>query len=77
MKFIPDDILELAFNLKKGEPLSKEQQAICVEWMSGKAQEYLKISIDDPRLLEFAAFYDILESKKDAKWKQIQLMSGK
>jgi hypothetical protein len=67
-----DGILELALDLKEGEPLSEEQEAICIEWMSGKAQEYMKVSIDDPRLLELAAFYDILESKKDAKWKQIE-----
>ena len=68
-----DDILELVFNLKEGESLSQEQQAICVEWMSGIIHEYMKISINDPRLLEFAAFYDRLEGKKDAKWKQIGL----
>ena len=73
MKFLPDDILELAFNMEKGESLSEEQQAICVEWVSGKGQEYLKISIDDPRLLEFASFYDELERKKAAKWKEIGL----
>ena len=72
MKFMPDNVLELAFNLGKGESLSEEQQAICMEWMSGKAKEYMNVSIDDPRLLELAALYDILESKKDAKWKQIE-----
>jgi hypothetical protein len=60
MNYLTDDILRVAFNLQKGESLSEEQQAICLEWMTGKAQEYLKISIDDPRLLE-----------KCLRWKQI------
>jgi hypothetical protein len=72
MNLLTDDILRVAFNLQKGEALSEEQQAICLEWMTGKAQEYLTISIDDPRLLELAAFFDVLENRKTSRWKQIK-----
>jgi transmembrane sensor len=60
---LPYNILQLAFDLKKGEPLSEEQQAICDEWSSGRALEYMQIHVGDPRLVEYLALYKQYENK--------------
>ena len=73
MKRIPDNVTQLAFEINDNKPLSKEQLAICDEWVSGKAKDYMKVSINDPRLLEYAGLYDRLEEEKETKWKELQI----
>ena len=48
-----------------------DEQEICEEWTSGKALDYMKVDTSDPRLLEYAALYDKLESKQEAVWESI------
>jgi transmembrane sensor len=43
-----------------------EQQQILNEWRSGKALEYMKIDIDDPKLLEYMALYEKCKNEKPA-----------
>lgn len=72
MKSLSKTLLQLAFDTNGNEPLTKEQIAICEEWASGKGSEIMKISSDDPRLLEYAGLYDKLEEKKGSVWQQLQ-----
>ena len=67
-----DKITQLAFGKDDDAPLSREEQEICEEWASGKGAEYMKVSADDPRLLEYLGLYDKLENKKEALWESIE-----
>lgn len=67
-----DKITQLAFGKDDDAPLTSEEQDICEEWTTGKAQEYMKVGAEDPRLLEYLGLYDKLENKKDAVWESIE-----
>lgn len=67
-----DRITQLAFGKDDDAPLTGKEQEICEEWASGKGQEYMKVSSDDPRLLEYLGLYDKLENKKKAIWESIE-----
>lgn len=69
---MPDTVTQLAFDINENEPLTKEQLAICEEWISGKGEDYMKVSVNDPRLLEYAGLYDRLEKRKETIWKKLQ-----
>src|SRR5690349_11727187 len=71
-----DRITQLAFGKDDDAPLTREEQEICEEWASGKGQEYMKVSSDDPRLLEYLGLYDKLENKKKAIWESIEASSS-
>ncbi|HEY8897267.1 MAG TPA: FecR family protein, partial [Niastella sp.] len=62
MNTIPGNITQLALGKKEGEPLTQEEQEICEEWITGKAEEYMKADVDDPMVLEYLALY--------IKWKE-------
>lgn len=68
-RLLPDTIMQLAFDLNENEPLTKEQFAIYEEWDSGKWQDYMKVSVDDPRLLEYLGLYDKFQKRKAAIWR--------
>jgi hypothetical protein len=72
MNAISGKIAQLAFGKDDDAPLTREEQEICEEWTSGKAQEYMKVSAEDPRLLEYVGLYDTFENKKDAVWESIE-----
>jgi transmembrane sensor len=76
MKTISDAVTRLAFDLNENEPLTEEQVAICEEWTSGKAEDFLKVSIDDPRLLEYVGVYDRAEKNKKAIWNELLLKNA-
>ena len=67
-----DKITQLAFGKDDDAPLTEEEQGICEEWASGKGAELMKVSADDPRLLEYLGLYDKLENKKEAIWEGIE-----
>jgi hypothetical protein len=71
MKALSRNIAQLALGKADDAPLSSDEQEICEEWTSGKALDYMKVDISDPRLLEYAALYDKLENKKEAVWEGI------
>ena len=71
MKALSRNIAQLALGKADDAPLSSDEQDICEEWTSGKALDYMKVDISDPRLLEYAALYDKLENKKEAVWEGI------
>jgi transmembrane sensor len=71
MNALSRKIARLALGKTDDAPLSSDEQDICDEWTSGKASEYMKVDISDPRLLEYAGLYDKLESKKAAVWESI------
>jgi hypothetical protein len=63
--------LQIAFDLNKNEQLTQQHLDICEEWNSGKGEDFMKISTDDPRLLEYVALHDKLEKKKETVWNQL------
>ncbi|MCS3799326.1 FecR family protein [Niastella sp. OAS944] len=71
MKALSRNIAQLALGKADDAPLSSDEQEICEEWTSGKALDYMKVDTSDPRLLEYAALYDKLESKQEAVWESI------
>jgi len=71
MNTIPGNITQLAFGKKEGEPLTQEEQDICEEWNSGKAEEYMKADISDPRVLEYLALYIKWKEKTEEVWESV------
>lgn len=76
MKTLSDAVIRLAFDLNEDEDLTEDQLAICEEWTSGKAEDYLKVSIDDLRLFEYVGVYDRAEKKKETIWNELQLKNA-
>jgi hypothetical protein len=70
MASLPTYIL-LAFDKNNDEPLSQDELEICEEWTSGRAEEYLKIDLDDPRLFEYLGLYIKCEKNKEELWKAL------
>ena len=68
---IPGNITQLAFGKKEDVPLTQEEQDICEEWTSGKAEEYMKVDVNDPMLLEYLALYIKWKEKTDEVWESL------
>jgi hypothetical protein len=68
---LPDELDQLAFDKQPNEPFTKEEFSIMEEWNSGEATELMKISTNDPRLLEYMGLRDKLENKKAEVWKNV------
>jgi transmembrane sensor len=60
---ISNDVLLLAFNLKKGEPLTEQQKQICEEFASGRWLDLMKISVSDQNLCRYLLLYEKLKGK--------------
>lgn len=71
MQKIPIEIIELALGKSDGEPLTNDELAVCDEWATGIASEYMKVDTSDPRILDYCRVWDNCEDKKDEVWKGI------
>lgn len=72
MNALSRNVARLALGKADDAPLSNDEQDICEEWTSGKASDFMKVEISDPRLLEYAGLYDKLEGKKNEIWESIE-----
>lgn len=70
----PDELTQLAFNLKEGEPLTAQHQAICVEWESGKGEKEMNETIGLAKLLIEMGALDV--GYLDAKKEEIRLQAN-
>ncbi|AEV99062.1 hypothetical protein A4D02_10910 [Niastella koreensis] len=72
MKALSENTTQLAFGKNDDVPLTSEEQKICEEWTSGKAEEMMKVDATDERLLEYVGLYDKLERKQAEVWESIE-----
>ena len=72
MKALSENTTQLAFGKNDDVPLTSDEQKICEEWTSGKAEEIMKVDATDERLLEYVGLYDKLENKKAEVWESIE-----